>query len=60
MTSNILPNSTYYEYPPRGWDAYILAFNFGAIGSSPGSALHKISVIPEWCCDRPGREPNML
>ena len=37
LTSNILLNSSYSQYPPRGWDAYILAFNLGALGSSPGS-----------------------
>ena len=42
LTSNLMPNSIYYEYPPRGWDAYILAFNFGVLGSSPGIAQHKI------------------
>ena len=31
----IRANSTYYDYPPRGRDTYILAFNFGVVGSSP-------------------------
>ena len=35
LKTNIMPNSTYYDYPPRGRDTYILAFNFGVVGSSP-------------------------
>ena len=38
LTSNILLNSSYSQYPPRGWDASIRAFNLGFVGSSRGSA----------------------
>ena len=31
----IRANSSYYDYLPRGRDTYILAFNFGVVGSNP-------------------------